>query len=201
MSYFSQSKGARDTRTPENTAVAPKLDVSAPMRKPAQEMVSTLGPGLMVTGNIVSTGAVQIYGRVVGDIHAERLLISKGAQVEGKVMALEAVIEGEFSGTIHSNNVKLQATAVVDGEIYKQSLVIEQNAQFEGVARRLTTPIEAPTDEQIKSQAAAPLASLVPEPQAVNPTYDGKAQMNQPYGLQGGSSTNPSGSINNGSTP
>ena len=66
-----------------------------------------------------------------------RLLICKGAVVEGKVIAQEAVIEGHFKGTIHGNSVKLQATAVVDGEIFKQSLVIEQNAQFEGVSRRL----------------------------------------------------------------
>ena len=53
--------------------------------------------------------------------------------------AIAQCVDGDFNGTIHSNSVKLQATATVEGEIFKQSLVIEQNAQFEGVARRLTT--------------------------------------------------------------
>lgn len=150
------------------------LDTAAPARKPAQgEIVSTLGPGLLITGNVVSTGAVQIFGRVIGDIHAARLLISKGAHVEGKIMAQESVIDGTFKGTIHSNSVKLQATAAVEGEIFNKSLVIEQNAQFEGVARRLSTPIEAPTNEQINGQAAAPapMVALVPDAQASGQYY------------------------------
>ena len=103
---------------------------------------------------------MQIHGRVIGDIHAARLMISKGAVVEGKVTAQEAVIDGTFKGTIYGNSVKLQATAVVDGEIFKQSLVIEQNAQFEGVSRRLETPVEAPTQRSGQRPEAARRSSL-----------------------------------------
>ncbi len=161
MSYFSQSKGERDVKSIESAVVETKPSHPAPVRNSSQEIVSTLGPGLLVTGNVVCTGAVQIFGRVIGDIHAARLMISKGAEVEGTVLAQETVIEGAFKGTIHSNNVKLQATAVVDGEIFKQSLVIEQNAQFEGVARRLATAVEAPTAEQIKGQTPSPAAQPI----------------------------------------
>lgn len=148
-------------KSAESSAVETRPE--APVRKPAQDIVSTFGPGLLITGNVVSTGTVQIFGRVVGDIHAARLLISKGAEVEGTVTTQETAIEGRFNGTIHSNSVKLQATAEVEGEIFKQSLVIEQNAQFEGVARRLATPVEAPTAEHIKGQkpALAPVAQPV----------------------------------------
>jgi cytoskeletal protein CcmA (bactofilin family) len=169
LSYFSQTKGERDMKSTESTAVETRPE--APVRKPAQsqDIVSTFGPGLLVTGNVVSTGTVQIFGRVVGDIHAARLLISKGAEVEGTVTTQETAIEGRFTGTIHSNAVKLLATAEVEGEIFKQSLVIEQNAQFEGVARRLTTPVEAPTAEHIKGQkpspALAPIAQVVQQSQ------------------------------------
>lgn len=169
MSYFSQSKGGEsksDTKNFDTGSVEAKFEAPARKSAPSQEIVSTLGPGLLITGNVVSTGAVQIHGRVIGDIHAARLLISKGAVVEGKVTAQEAVIDGTFKGTIYGNSVKLQATAVVDGEIFKQSLVIEQNAQFEGVSRRLETPVEAPTDDQVNGQnnnARAPVIALVPD--------------------------------------
>ena len=182
MSSFFQSKNERDSKSPEPGVVAAKPDVSAPARKPAQEIVSTLGPGLLVTGNVVCTGAVQIFGRVIGDIYAARLLICKGAEVEGKVVAQEVAIDGAFKGTIHSNSVKLQSTATVEGEIFKQSLVIEQNAQFEGVARRLTATVDAPTVEQIKGQATA---ALVPEPNAASQTFAGSPQPVQPYGANG----------------
>jgi cytoskeletal protein CcmA (bactofilin family) len=152
LSYFSQSKGERDTKNVDTGAATAKPEASTPARKQGQEMVSTLGPGLLITGNVISTGSIQIFGRVIGDIHAAQLLISKGAKVEGKVMAQDAVIDGDFKGTIHSNSVKLQATAVVEGEIFNNSLVIEQNAQFEGVARRLSKPVEAPTSDQINAK-------------------------------------------------
>ena len=184
-------------KSTESSAVETRPE--APVRKPAQDIVSTFGPGLLVTGNVVSTGTVQIFGRVVGDIHAARLLISKGAEVEGTVTTQETAIEGRFNGTIHSNSVKLQATAEVEGEIFKQSLVIEQNAQFEGVARRLATPVEAPTAEHIKGQKPSPALAPVAQPvaQAVqqNQGYvngngvngngqfqDGAANTNAPYG-------------------
>jgi cytoskeletal protein CcmA (bactofilin family) len=176
LSYFSQSKGGdtkSDTKSLNVGTAEPKLDVAAPARKadPAQEIVSTLGPGLLITGNVVSTGTVQIHGRVIGDIHAARLLISKGAMVEGKITAQEAVIDGNFKGTIHGNNVKLQATAIVDGEIFKQSLVIEQNAQFEGVSRRLETPVEAPTNDQISGQPRGPVLALVSDQQVPGTSF------------------------------
>ena len=186
LSYFSQTKSERDMKSTESVAAETRAE--APVRKPAQDIVSTLGPGLLITGNVVSTGTVQIFGRVVGDIHAARLLISKGADVEGTVTAQETAIEGRFTGTIHSNAVKLQATAEVEGEIFKQSLVIEQNAQFEGVARRLTTAVEAPTAEHIKGQKVSPALAPVVQPVQQDQGYvngngqiqDGAANSNAP---------------------
>jgi cytoskeletal protein CcmA (bactofilin family) len=171
LSYFSPKGG--DTKTESKSFDAGTADVrldTARKASPGQDIVSTLGPGLLITGNVVSTGAVQVHGRIIGDIHAARLTISKGAVVEGKITAQEAVIEGSFKGTIYGNSVKLQATAVVDGEIFKQSLVIEQNAQFEGVSRRLETAVEAPTADQVSGQKSAQVINLVPDAHAA-PAY------------------------------
>jgi cytoskeletal protein CcmA (bactofilin family) len=173
VSYF-QSKGERSTKPLTAATPEPRLEVTAPVAtpsKPVQEVVSTLGPGMLITGNILCTGAVQIYGRVVGDIHVSRLVICEGAHVEGKVAAQEAVIDGTFKGTIHGNAVKLQATAVVEGEIYNKSLTIEQNAQFEGVARRLDKAVDIPSTSKAKTDAPitytpapapGPVADVVP---------------------------------------
>ena len=127
-------------------------------------MVSTLGPGMLITGNVVCNGSMQIFGRVTGDIHVTRLNICEGAYVEGKVVAQEAVIEGTFKGTIHGNSVKLRATAVVDGEIFNKSLTIEQNALFEGVSRRLEKPVDPPSSADAKGEkpASTATAQVVP---------------------------------------
>ncbi len=135
--------------------------------KSSQDMVSTLGQGMLITGNIVCAGSVQIFGRVIGDIHASQLMICPGARVEGTVIAPETVIQGAFSGTIHGNSVKLQSTAAVDGEIFNKSLTIEENAQFEGVARRLDKAVTAPSSAQIKGEETAPSLSPQSAPEAV----------------------------------
>lgn len=164
MSYFSPAKGERDNKGLKNSATEVRPEAIPAVGKPTQEIVSTFAAGMLVTGNIVSTGAVQIFGRVIGDIHVARLMIGKGAYVEGKVTALDAVIDGAFKGTLRANGVKLQSTAAVDGEIYSKSLAIEQNAQFEGTARRLEQAVDAPSAEQITGRASSTVAALVPEP-------------------------------------
>lgn len=156
MSYFSQSKGERDMKNAKQPAGEPRLNVEA---APGKDVVSVLGQGMLVTGNIVCAGTVQIFGRVIGDIHASQLMICEGAKVEGKIIAPETTIQGTFSGTINANNVKLQSTAVVDGEIFNKSLTIEQNALFEGVARRIDKPVSPPSSAQIKGEEIAPALS------------------------------------------
>jgi cytoskeletal protein CcmA (bactofilin family) len=142
LNYFTPSKAQRD--------MAPSKDFEPRLNGAAgSEILSTFGNGMVVTGNIVCPGALQIFGRVTGEIQASHLVICEGAKVEGKIIAQEAVIQGTFNGTIHGNSVKLQGNACVDGEIFNKSLVIEPNVQFEGVSRRLDRTVEMPTDDLV----------------------------------------------------
>jgi len=149
VSYFSQKE--RDGKG-KDIGQEIRLNGDAP----GKDVVSVLGQGMLVTGNIVCAGTVQIHGRVTGDIHAGQLVICEGAKVEGKVIAPETTVQGHFKGTISANNVKLQSTALVDGEIFSKSLTIEQNASFEGVARKLDKPVASPSSAQVKGDDLAP---------------------------------------------
>jgi cytoskeletal protein CcmA (bactofilin family) len=159
MSYFSQAKGEPNKKGAPMSApeVQAKPSEAPAPAKSNPDVVSVLGPAMLITGNLVCTGTVQIHGQLAGDIHAARLIIGQGAEVEGNVTAQETVIDGVFKGTIHSNSVKLQRTAVVDGEIFNKSLTIEQDAQFEGVARRLDKPVEPPSTVRAKASKPAPM--------------------------------------------
>jgi cytoskeletal protein CcmA (bactofilin family) len=162
LSYFSQPKNERDKSLVNATEREVRFD-EADLGDKSSETVSALGRGMLITGNIVCAGSMQIFGRVVGDIHAAKLTIGEGARVEGNIIAQETAIQGFFKGTLRSNGVKLQSTAVVDGEILNKSLTIEQSAQFEGVARRLDRPVDAPSSEQVTGERpGAPMAELVP---------------------------------------
>jgi cytoskeletal protein CcmA (bactofilin family) len=160
VNYFSQPKGAvKPTEKPDL-----RFDAPATPAARAAEVVSVFGPGMMITGNIVCAGGLMVHGRVTGEIHTAQLTVCEGAKVEGKIVAQDTVIQGEFKGTIHGNTVKLQGTAIVDGEIYNRSLTIEQNAQFEGVARRLDRPVDAPSMDRVKAEVPAEPLLLSPVP-------------------------------------
>ena len=157
MSVFSKSE--RDDAGGLNGGrVDFKPETKATNGKALPDTVSTLAHGVLVTGNIVSEGTFQIFGRVNGDIHASHLLVKKGAQVEGNIVAQETIIHGVCKGVIRSNSVKLQDMAAVEGEIYSKSLTIEQDAQFEGVSRRLDKPVDVPASAQAFAPAKVTLA-------------------------------------------
>ena len=154
MSYFSPSKGERDKGL-DRVDSDIRLDAAAADNSSA-ETVSALGHGMLITGNIVCAGSMQIFGRVIGDIHAAKLIIGEGARVEGNVIAQETVIQGFFKGTLRSNSISLQSTAMVDGEILNKSLTIEQNAQFEGVEGGSTSRSTRPPASRLWARGRCP---------------------------------------------
>ncbi len=151
---MSKDYSAVEARLGSVSNAQPKAEAKA-----QPDIVTTFGPGMLVTGNVVCTGSVQVFGRVLGDIHAAHLIIGEGAYVEGNVTALDTVVQGAFKGVIQGNTVKLQGTARIEGEVYNKSLSIEPNVVFEGSSRRLERPVEAPTATNVTgNEAYVPLA-------------------------------------------
>ncbi len=157
MSYFSsQAKAGRDkTPVTGNGASAHTQPVMA--ARSGTNTVSTIGPGMAITGNIVCEASAHIFGRVTGDIQAVEVVIGDGAQVEGNVTAQDVTINGAFKGTVRGNAVRLKGAATIDGEIYSRSLTVEENVQFEGVSRRLDQPVALPS-----MHSAAPATAPAP---------------------------------------
>jgi cytoskeletal protein CcmA (bactofilin family) len=141
VSYFTPAKTGRD-KTAGNVGVGDVRPNETSTARASADAVSTLGPGIVITGDIICEGSTQIFGRVTGDIQATRIVIGDGARVEGNITALEVAIHGAFKGTVRGNNVRLKGTAAVEGEIFSKSLSIEENVQFEGMSRKLDKPIE-----------------------------------------------------------
>jgi cytoskeletal protein CcmA (bactofilin family) len=151
LSYFSQAKPAKanDKAHVNGTGPEAKLGEQPLAAKNTIDVVSTLGAGMLITGNIVCEGSAQIFGRVIGDIQAAQVLIGDGARVEGNITAQEVGINGAFKGTVRAHNVRLKGSATVDGEVFSKSLTVEESVQFEGVSRRLEKPIEVPSSAQV----------------------------------------------------
>src|SRR5690242_4693889 len=103
----------------------------------AEAGLSIIGTGMRVVGDITADGVVKIEGTVVGTVRAARqVLIAKGGEVEGDVIAREAIIGGEVRGAIFAEErVEVQASSVVHGDIQAKRLLVEEGGEINGVVR------------------------------------------------------------------
>jgi cytoskeletal protein CcmA (bactofilin family) len=127
----------------KDAGAPPSLSGPAPGRnRPAASgIVSIIGPDLAVTGNLETTGELQVQGDVQGDIHAGRIVIAEQGRVVGDLLADEVIVGGAVQGTIRANNLTLRAASHIEGDMYHRNLSIERGAYFEGKSRRTENPM------------------------------------------------------------
>lgn len=140
---FSNKKAERgETSFGASTAIpTPSASPNRLGRTSERASVSVVGPDLVIVGDLVSNGQVQVDGEVQGDIHGTHIVIGEGARITGGVVSEEVIVRGAVTGSIRCRKVMLQAESKVEGDIYHKSLAIEQGAHFEGRSRRLDDPL------------------------------------------------------------
>lgn len=93
---------------------------------------SILGPDLEVTGEIITSGALEVLGQVDGNIAADSLTIGAGGKTSGSIRANNVDIRGEVKGRIDSQSFTMRPTAEVKADIVYTSATIESGATIEG---------------------------------------------------------------------
>lgn len=111
---------------------------AAPKAKPPASILSS---DLHITGNLKTTGDIQIEGQVDGDIRAHLLTVGEGATVKGELIADDVVINGRIIGRVRGLKVRLTSTARVEGDIIHKTIAIESGAHFEGSVQRQDDPL------------------------------------------------------------
>ncbi|MBL4667229.1 MAG: polymer-forming cytoskeletal protein [Sneathiella sp.] len=104
------------------------------------EMPSIVAKGLVVTGNLVCEGELQIDGIVVGDIRAERLTLGETSHVTGDISASQIQIFGKVDGNLKGDDISIFATASVKGDVINSSLSIEPGAIIDGHCKHSDSP-------------------------------------------------------------
>jgi cytoskeletal protein CcmA (bactofilin family) len=102
--------------------------------KAMDEIVSLLGEGAEISGEIFFAKSMRIDGLVKGKIRSDAsLTIGSGGKVEAEVNVRRISINGEFHGIIHaSERVEIHREGRVYGDIYCPCLIIDAGAIFEG---------------------------------------------------------------------
>ncbi len=103
--------------------------------------MSIIGPGMSITGDLVTEGTVRVEGRIEGTVRAGKaVIIGKSGEVVGEVITQDAVIGGRLRGTlVAESRLELQATSDIEGQIRApaQHLQLEEGARFNGQIQML----------------------------------------------------------------
>ncbi len=132
-----------------------EFKASAPKAKPP---ASILSADLHITGNLKTTGDINVEGTVEGDIRAHLLTIGESATIKGEVVADDVVINGRIVGRVRGLKVRLTSTARVEGDIIHKTIAIESGAHFEGSVQRQDDPLNSGSSGKSVG-AAKPAAS------------------------------------------
>jgi cytoskeletal protein CcmA (bactofilin family) len=146
---FSKSRPTDQTAKPDADKTASNLSstdtaptaagTSAPRAKPP---ASVLSADLIITGNIRTSGDIQVLGQIDGDIRAHLLTVGETAVVKGEIVADDVVVNGHVIGRVRGLKVRLTSTAKVEGDIIHKTIAIESGAHFEGSVQRQEDPLQ-----------------------------------------------------------
>ena len=136
-----------------SSASSTDYKASAPKAKPP---ASVLSSDLHISGNLKTTGDIQVEGTVEGDIRAHLLTVGENATIRGEIVADDVVINGRIVGRVRGLKVRLTATARVEGDIIHKTIAIESGAHFEGSVQRQDDPLT--NKKTAAPTAAAPAA-------------------------------------------
>lgn len=128
---------------------------SAPKAKPVASLLSS---DLLITGNLKTSGDINVEGQVEGDIRAHLLTVGEGATVKGEVVADDVVVNGRIVGRVRGLKVRLTSTARVEGDIIHKTIAIESGAHFEGSVQRQDDPLATGAKKMPTPAADAPKA-------------------------------------------
>lgn len=109
----------------------PKGEASA---RDMSDVVSVIGPGMEIVGDIKCDGTVRVEGRVEGSIRATKsVVVGKGGKVAGDIETQDVVVAGSVVGTVTgSSRVELQDTCRVEGDIRSRRVKLDEGGQVEG---------------------------------------------------------------------
>jgi cytoskeletal protein CcmA (bactofilin family) len=128
--------------------------------------MTTIGPSLLITGDVTSQEDVTLHGTIKGHITVERgvLHVAETGRVYADVRGPSVTIEGTLDGTVTgASRVELTSSANVTGILTGPTIVLRDGATFNGMIDM---------DRQAKGQNPAGLKIVAPRTTAQVVTRD-----------------------------
>ena len=97
--------------------------------------VTTIGPTIVVSGELTSGEDITVQGRVNGHVTVREsvLMIAEQAQLTADVRGARVLVEGRLKGSIvASERIELTPTATVEGSLSANRVILAEGTQFNG---------------------------------------------------------------------
>ena len=98
------------------------------------KVVSIIGPGTTVTGEIKSEGTLRIEGNVAGRVESEdSIVVQESGKVKADLIAGQVIISGEVQGNVYAHDrLEITSNGKVVGDIMAPRVSIAEGVMFEG---------------------------------------------------------------------
>jgi cytoskeletal protein CcmA (bactofilin family) len=102
-------------------------------KRPAEEdVMSVIGTGIVVTGNIEAEVDLHIEGSVIGDVRCATLILGERGSVTGSVFAERVRVSGAIEGGIEATDLAVEACAKVKGDVTYSRLRVANGGVISG---------------------------------------------------------------------
>lgn len=160
-------------KNPKPTPATP-APATAPAAKPKQnqdqkirsaKVVTLIGPGTTVEGDIQFSGGLHVEGTVKGNLIAENddstLILNEQGRIQGEVRVPSMVLNGSIDGDVFANGkVELFEKSRICGDVYYNLLEMAVGAEVNGKLVRqkpAEVPPPAPVAPEVVEEAEKPL--------------------------------------------
>jgi cytoskeletal protein CcmA (bactofilin family) len=133
--------------------------------KIAEDLMSVIGHGIVVTGNIEAEVDLHIEGLVRGDVRCATLILGERSSVIGNVFAQRVRVSGIVEGGIETTDLAIEATARVKGDVSYSRLRIANGGIISGTMTHVPIEEESADSGQLaqhaQSQEAPPKVHFI----------------------------------------
>lgn len=107
---------------------------NGPEPRSSEPVMSVIGPGMKVEGDLETEGTVRIDGKVKGTIRASKaVIVGRDGVVDGDIFTQDAVVSGSVVGKLTAESrLELHATSRVEGEVHALRMQLEEGAMLNG---------------------------------------------------------------------
>lgn len=97
------------------------------------KLKSFLGSQSELKGDLSSKGILRLDGNVIGNVHADQVILSETSVVRGEITAGKIIVGGTVEGALHAEDlVEIRSKGKVNGKIFAKRFVVISGGEFNG---------------------------------------------------------------------